>query len=117
LQSNVLAWVESGATVYTDEATAYVGLDAWYGHKSVNHSREYVSGDVHTNTLENFWTLYKRAWRGTYTHNARKHTIRYVDERTFAYNHRGSDDLGRMKAAIAGADGRRLTWDKLTKAA
>jgi len=114
LQGNVRAWVESGATVYTDEASAYVGLDGEYAHKSVNHSREYVSGDVHTNTLENFWMLYKRAWRGTYTHNAKEHTIRYVDERAFAYNHRHTDDLGRMVLATSGADGRRLTWDQLT---
>lgn len=49
------------ATVYTDQASAYVGLDRNFAHKSINHSCEYVSGDVYTNTLENFWTLYKRS--------------------------------------------------------
>jgi hypothetical protein len=76
-----------------------------------------VSGNVHTNGLENFWCLYKRAWRGNYTHNVRNHTVRYVDERTFSYNHRDSDDLGRMLLATSGANGRRLTWKQLTTAA
>jgi transposase-like protein len=115
LQDNVRAWVESGATVYTDQAQAYVGLDADFAHKSVDHSKEYVSGDVHTNGIENFWNLYKRAWKGTYTHNAREHTMRYVDERTFSFNNRETDDLGRMQAATAGVSGRRLTWDELTE--
>jgi transposase-like protein len=114
LQSNVRAWVESGATVYTDEARAYLGLDEDFAHKSVNHSREYVCGVVHTNTLENFWTLYKRAWRGTYTHNMHRHTNRYIDERAFSYNHREDGDLGRMRLATIGANGRRITYKQLT---
>jgi transposase-like protein len=114
LQSNVRAWVESGATVYTDEARAYLGLDEDFAHKSVNHSREYVCGVVHTNTLENFWTLYKRAWRGTYTHNMHRHTNRYIDERAFSYNHREDGDLGRMRLATIRANGRRITYKQLT---
>jgi transposase-like protein len=114
LQANVREWVESGATVYTDEAAGYVGLDDQFAHKSVNHRQEYVSGDVHTNSLENFWMLYKRAWRGTYTHNARQHTMRYIDERTFAFNHRDTDDLGRMQIATVQTNGRRLPWAVLT---
>jgi transposase-like protein len=113
LQGNVRAWVEPGATIYTDQYQGYVGLDRDYSHKTVNHHREYVSGDVYTNTLENFWTLYKRAWRGTYTHNMRWHTDRYIAERTFSYNNREVGDLGRMRLATAGTNGRRLTWDDL----
>jgi transposase-like protein len=71
--ASISAWVESGATVYTDQAPAYIGLGRDYGHFSVNHGTgEYVNGDVHTNGIENFWSLYKRAWKGTCTHNAPK---------------------------------------------
>ncbi|HUX05574.1 MAG TPA: IS1595 family transposase, partial [Acidimicrobiales bacterium] len=95
IQANVRAWVESGATVYTDQARTYVGLAKDFQHKSVRHSEyEYVNGDVHTNSIESFWNLYKRAWKGTYTHNAPKHTLNYVNERTFAFNNRELSDLG-----------------------
>jgi transposase-like protein len=114
LQASIRAWVESGATVYTDQATAYLGLDRDYGHVSVNHGTgEYVNGDVHTNGIENFWSLYKRAWKGTYTHNAPKHTTRYVDERTFSFNNRGLNDLERMVAVTSAVTGRRLTYAEL----
>ena len=114
LQESIRAWVESGATVYTDHATAYVGLGRDYDHFSVNHGTgEYVSGDVHTNGIENFWSLYKRAWKGTYTHNARKHTNRYVDERAFSYNNRESNDLERMVAVTSAVSGKRLTYSDL----
>jgi hypothetical protein len=74
---------------------------------------EYVNGDVHTNGIENFWSLYKRAWKGTYTHNARKHTVRYVDERTFSFNNREMNDLERMVAVTSSVSGRRLTYAEL----
>jgi transposase-like protein len=63
LQGNVRRWVKEGSAVYTDEAMAYKGLDRHFAHKSVDHSREYVSGDVHTNTLESFWALLKERSR------------------------------------------------------
>jgi len=114
LQGNVRRWVEHGSAVYTDEARAYQGLDRFYAHKSVNHFREYVSGDVHTNTVENFWSLLKRALKGTQIHVDEVHLHRYVAERAFAYNHRTASDLTRMRLAMAGTPGRRLTWERLT---
>jgi transposase-like protein len=114
IQASVRNWVESGATLYTDQAKTYLGLAKDYNHSSVNHGiGEYVSGDVHTNSIEGFWNLYKRAWKGTYTHNAPKHTVRYVDERTFSYNTRGSNDLERMVAVTSAVSGRRLTYSEL----
>lgn len=114
IQSSIRDWVESGATLYTDQARTYVGLGTDYNHHSVNHGTgEYVRGDVHTNSIESFWNLYKRAWKGTYTHNAPKHTVRYVDERTFSFNNRGLDDLGRMTAVTSAVAGRRLTYEAL----
>jgi transposase-like protein len=110
IQASIRAWVESGATLYTDQARAYIGLGTIYDHKSVNHGTgEYVSGDVHTNGIENFWALYKRAWKGTYTHNAPKHSTRYVDERTFSFDNRELNDLERMVAVTSAVTGKRLT--------
>ncbi len=80
----------------------------------MNHSVEYVSGDVHTNTLENFWSLFKRALKGTQVHVDPEHLHRYVNERAFAYNHRTESDLTRMRLAVGGASGRRLTYEALT---
>ena len=114
VQASIRDWVESGATVYTDQAKAYIGLEGSYTHRSVNHGAgEYVSGDVHTNSIESFWNLYKRARKGTYTHNAPKHTVRYVDERTFSYNNRDANDLERMAAVTSCISGRRLTYADL----
>lgn len=114
LQGNVRRWVAEGSAVYTDEAAAYVGLDRHFAHKAVNHQREYVSGDVHTNSVENFWSLLKRAIKGTQIHVSEEHLDRYVSERAFAYNLRDRTDLGRMQAATTGTGGRRLPWKRLT---
>lgn len=114
IQASIRSWVESGATLYTDQANVYIGLGQTYNHSSVSHSsRQYVNGDVHTNSIESFWNLYKRAWKGTYTHNARKHTNRYVDERAFSYNNRESNDLERMVAVTSAVAGKRLTYSEL----
>ena len=84
--------------------------------KPVNHARgEYVCGDVHTNGIENFWSPLKRSIKGAQIHVAAAHLHRYVNERTFAYNHRETGDLGRMQVAMAGVAGRRVTWEQLTE--
>jgi transposase-like protein len=116
LRANVRDWVEPNATVYTDEASGYRRLsEDGFDHKTVTHGRrEYVSGIVHTNGIENFWALLKRSIKGTQTHVDREHLGRYVTERQFAYNHRDTNDLGRMRLAVKGVDGRRVTWDDLT---
>jgi len=114
LQASVRAWVESGATLYTDQAFGYIGLNGEFVHRSVNHGAgEYVRGDVHTNSIESFWNLYKRAWKGTYTHNARKHTTRYVDERAFSFNNRELNDYERMVAVTSSVSGKRVTCAEL----
>ena len=72
---------------------------AVWSRTQVNHAKgEYVSGDVHTNGIENYWSLLKRSIKGTQIHVSPDHLDRYVTERTFAYNHRDADDLGRMRA-------------------
>ena len=72
-----------------------------------------MSEDVHANSIEGFWNLYKRAWKGTYTHNAPKHTLRYVDERTFSYNNRELTDYERIVTVTASVAGKRLTYAEL----
>lgn len=114
LQGNVRRWVEEGSAVYSDEATAYMGLDQHFAHKSVNHKREYVVGDVHTNTLESFWAVLKRSIKGTQIHVTERHLNRYVNERVFCYDHRNATDLERMVLAVGGVGERRLTWNALT---
>jgi hypothetical protein len=85
-----------------------------FQHEYVTHAREYVRGNVHINGIENFWALLKRATKGTQVHVAPDHLERYVVERTFAYNNRKASDLTRMRLAVEGTAGRRLTWDSLT---
>jgi len=114
LVTSVLNWVEYGATIYTDQSIMYNSLGLDYTHKSVNHGTgEYVRGDVHTNSIESFWNLYKRAWKGTYTHNLPKNTDRYVAERTFSFNNRELTDYERMVNVTASVAGKRLTYAEL----
>jgi len=115
MQANVRFWVETGTAVYTDEAPAYKGLETHFAHKTILHSAgTYVSGDVTTNGIENFWSVLKRSIKGTQIHVSRRHLDRYVTERTFAYNYRDESDLSRMRTAVAGTVGRRLTYAHLT---
>jgi transposase-like protein len=114
LVGSIYNWVESGSTVYSDQWRAYNWLVFDYSHNSVNHrAGEFVRGEVHTNTMESFWNLYKRAWKGTYTHNLPEHTDRYIAERTFSYNHRDLTDLQRMIAVTSTVAGQRLTYADL----
>jgi transposase-like protein len=112
LHASVTSWVAPGSTVYTDQWQGYNGLP--FTHESVNHGLgEYVRGEVHTNSIENFWTLYKRAWKGTYTHNAVKHTDQYLTERVFAFNLRKGSDFDRFSTVVAQTSGIRVTYSAL----
>lgn len=114
LQGNVRAHVEAGSYVYTDKARAYVGLSSDYTHDSVDHPVEYVRGSVHTNGVENFWSLFKRTIRGTYVSIDPWHLSRYLDEQINRFNNRKLNDAGRFLLAAAGIIGRRLTYAELT---
>jgi len=116
MQANIYAWIEVGSAVYTDQHNGYRGLDRGFAHKTVNHSVEYVSGDVHINGCENFWSLFKRAWRGTYTHMDPQHAHRYLAERLFSFNERENSDLGRMSSVVSCVVGKRVTYAALTSA-
>lgn len=105
--------VEAGSSVYTDAAPAYFGLSVRFLHAAVDHVREYVRGRVHTNGLENFWSLLKRAIRGTWTHIAPFHADRYCDEQAWRFNNRTACDGARFDQLLSTVVGRRLTWRQL----
>ena len=105
--------VRHGATVYTDEARAYGELCLTHVHQAVDHSQSYVEGDIHTNGLENFWSLFKRAVKGTYVAIAPFHIGRYVTEQAFRFNNRLKSDFGRFFQALTQVVGKRLTYRTL----
>lgn len=113
LMPQIAQHVERGARVYTDAHQSY--RDLWFGwvHEFIDHTTEYVRGRVHTNGLENFWSLLKRSIRGTYIRPAAFHLERYVDEQALRFNEREHSDWQRFWAALKGVIGRRLTYREL----
>jgi transposase-like protein len=108
--------VDNGSTVNSDALKSYQGLDAEYIHAVIDHSEEYARGTVHTNGLENYWSLLKRTLRGTYISVEPFHLFRYLDEQCFRFNHRKLSDAARFALAAAGVFGKRLTFAQLTAA-
>jgi len=103
-----------GAPVYTDEASAYTGLASDYDHARVNHSaNEYVRDTVHTNGIESFWSMLKRAHKGVYHKFSRKHLQRYVTDFSGRHNVREHDTLNQMCILAMGMGGRRLPYKLL----
>ena len=113
LQSKVRQHIEQGSDLFTDALKSYRGLQSEYAHHVVDHAVEYVSGNVHTNTIENFWSLLKRGIKGTYVSVEPFHLFRYLDEQVFRFNTRKDNDAGRFAAAMASVSGRRLTYRQL----
>jgi ISXO2-like transposase domain len=120
LQNAILENISPGGTVYTDRHTGYCDLKtAEFVHETVNHLREYVRGDVHTNSIENFWSLLKRGLKGTYVAVEPFHLDRYLDEQVFRYNNRATkdnplNDADRFCLAVSQIAGKRLTYAELT---
>ena len=105
--------VEPGATVYTDDARAYKGMPE-FNHEAVNHSvAEYVRGQAHTNGIESFWAMLKRAHDGTFHKMSPKHLQRYVSEFAGKHNIRDSGTLAQMRDTVAGLVGRNLLYRNL----
>lgn len=115
LQAEVRQHVEVGAALYTDALLSYDGLAADYAHAVVDHAVEYVNGRVHTNGLENFWSLLKRGISGTYVSVEPFHLSRYLDEQAFRYNNRkNTNDGQRFVKVVSSIAGKRLTLAELT---
>lgn len=114
LQKQIRQHVEVGAAIFSDELKSYEGLDSNYQHAVINHAIEYVNGNVHTNGMENFWSLLKRGLHGTYVSVEPFHLFRYLDEQAFRYNNRKAEDADRFVGVCSSIVGRRLTWKELT---
>jgi transposase-like protein len=119
LQSEVLREVKHGSAVYTDEHVGYDNLHYRFVHEVVNHAQQYVNGQVHTNGIENFWSLLKRTLRGTYVAVEPFHLDRYIDEQAFRFNNRATrdnplNDSDRFMLAVSQIVGKRLTYKEVT---
>src|SRR5258707_371128 len=120
LQEKILNNVEGGSHVITDDFPSYkYALAEKFAHDVINHVEGYVQGKIHTNGIENFWSLLKRGLRGTYVAVEPFHLDRYVDEQVFRFNNRATkdnplNDADRFHAAVAQIVGKRLTYAELT---
>ncbi len=121
LQAEVLREVKHGSKVYTDEHVGYDLLHSRFVHEFVKHTEQYVNGQVHTNGIENFWSLLKRTLNGTYVAVEPYHLAKYIDEQVFRFNHRGGKkkedritDAQRFELALSQLAGKRLTYAELT---
>jgi hypothetical protein len=114
LHDAVRSAVNPGSALYTDAHPSYRGLAPDYIHQIVDHAVEYVRGRVHTNGIENFWSLLKRTVKGTYVSVEPAHLDAYVAEQTYRFNERKDNDGGRFRKLLAAVDGRRLTYRELT---
>jgi transposase-like protein len=112
LQSAVRERVEFGSNLYTDALPSYNGM-AEYVHQSVDHITEYARGTVHTNGIENYWSLFKRTLRGTYVSCNSSHLTCYLDEQSFRFNNRGTNDADRFALILSSVSGKRLTYKQL----
>jgi len=115
LQANVRQYVLKGAEVHTDALRSYNGLCDEYTHNVIDHAVSYVNGHVHTNGMENFWSLLKRSIKGTYVNVEPFHLFRYLDEQSFRFNERKHEDgdKGRFLKAVDGIFGKCLRYAHL----
>jgi len=116
LQSNIHAHVKAGSAIYTDALMSYQGLkQQGFEHQVVDHAESYVDGQIHTNGLENFWSLFKRQLKGTYISVEPFHLFRYLDEQVFRYNFRKlAHDGLRFEHVASHILGKRLTYAEVT---
>jgi hypothetical protein len=114
LSGEIRKHVAKGAELMTDSFASYSDLGRDFVHGVIDHAEKYVEGQVHTNGIENFWTLLKRAVKGTYVSVEPFHLFRYLDEQVFRFNNRKATDGARFLIVAARVVGRRLTYNQLT---
>jgi hypothetical protein len=114
LKTEIRETLAPGATINTDAWGGYRGLQGEFQHQVIDHAIEYVRDQVHTNGIENFWSLLKRTIKGTYVSVEPFHLGRYLDEQSFRFNEREDDDAGRFEKVLSSVFGRRLTYKELT---
>ena len=106
--------IKAGSNVYSDELPAYEILGKWFKHEIVNHkTKQYVNGNVSTNTIESAWAPFKRSVYGIYHNISRKHAQKYVDEITFRYNTRKYEEKERFDLVLLSSIGKRLTYQQV----
>jgi hypothetical protein len=106
--------VEPKSALYSDALKSYEGLGEEYAHQVIDHAVAYVDGQIHTNGMENFWSLLKRGIHGTYVSVEPYHLFRYVDEQAFRFNNRlDMNDADRFDVAMKQIVGKRLTYSEL----
>ena len=113
LRPEINAHVEAGSMVYTDAFQSYNDLNYDYMHSIINHAEKYVEGNVHTNGIENFWSLLKRTIGGTYVSVEPFHLFRYLDEQAFRFNRRKVTDSDRFFEVLSQVVGKRLEYKQL----
>ncbi len=115
IRDHVLGNVDIGSVIFSDEHAGNWRMDDKYRHQIVQHAEQYVDGNIHTNGLENFWSLLKRGLHGTYVSVEPFHLFRYIDEQAFRFNNRkGMNDSDRFDLAVRQIVGKRLTWAEVT---
>jgi transposase-like protein len=114
LQGVVREYIEGGSYIFSDAWAAYNGLDRDYVHQVIDHAEKYVDGEVHTNGIENFWSLLKRGLKGTYIAVEPFHLFRYLDEQAFRFNNRKATDGERFVEVLSSVVGKRLMYEHLT---
>jgi transposase-like protein len=114
LQPAIREAVEPGSHLYTDALRSYLGLSDAYTHETIDHAVSFVEGNVHTNSVENFWSLLKRTLKGTYVSVDPVHLDSYLDEQAFRFNEREHNDGSRFRKVASSVAGRRLTYAELT---
>ncbi|PKO99331.1 MAG: IS1595 family transposase [Bacteroidetes bacterium HGW-Bacteroidetes-2] len=108
--------VSAGSTIMSDEWWGYNGLSENYSHYIIKHGKgQYVDGIVHTNTIEGFWSLFKRGVHGIYHWTSKKHLQAYLNEFEFRYNTRNMNASSRMALAMTNSEGERLKYEELIK--
>lgn len=119
LQSEIKKNVSGGSILFTDSLPSYEGMESEYAHKVIDHAVAYVDGQIHTNGLENYWSLLKRGLKGTYVSVETFHLFRYLDEQAFRFNNRATkdnpmNDADRFDLALSQIAGKRLTFAEVT---
>ena len=105
--------VVPGSDLISDQWHGYMKVGKEYAHKIINHAETYVRGNVHTNSIESFWSLLKRGIKGTYVSVEPFHLFRYLDEQSFRFNTRKDNDQGRFMSAMSMIQGKRVTYEQL----
>lgn len=113
IEKAVKAHVVPGSNLYSDEAQAYTKVGKYYAHQVINHAETYVKENVHTNSIENYWSLLKRGIKGTYVSVEPFHLFRYLDEQSFRFNTRKDNDQGGFMQALSQISGKRVTYEQL----